>query len=93
MNTAIPRIVRTIFYTVAAAVALLAPSALVAGGADQPSPAAQPCYNGVLPWNPYLQSCSLPAAGQHIPGAAPGPVAIIACRNHPGCLSWYVNNP
>jgi hypothetical protein len=28
-----------------------------------------------------------------VAGAAPDAGAIIACRHHPGCLSWYVNTP
>ena len=77
----------------AAAGILIAPTALSGPSSNQPGPTAQPCYNGVLPLSPYLQSCSLPSVGPRIPGAAPGPGAIIACRNHPGCLAWYVNYP
>jgi hypothetical protein len=52
---------------------------------------AQGCYDGVMPWNPYLQSCSLPSKQPQVRGAAPDAGAIIACRHHPGCLAWYVN--
>jgi hypothetical protein len=61
------------------------------GGVEQ---TAQPCYNGVLPWGPFVPSCTLPGPqGSKVRGSAPDANAIIACRNHPGCLSWYVNGP
>lgn len=52
---------------------------------------AGPCVNGVIPWNPYVVNCNLPPRGRWIRGAAPDAGAIIACRDRPGCLSWYVN--
>jgi hypothetical protein len=77
--------------TGAAALAFLAtPVALFIGNAPQAS--ARPCYNGVIPWAPFVPSCTLPGPqGPRVRGAAPDANAIIACRNHPGCLSWYVN--
>jgi hypothetical protein len=54
---------------------------------------AQPCVNGVIPWNPYVVNCNLPPRLPRVRGAAPDAGAIIACRDHPGCLSWYVNGP
>jgi hypothetical protein len=54
---------------------------------------ARPCVNGVIPWNPYVVNCNLPPRGPRVRGAAPDAGAIIACRDHPGCLSWYVNGP
>jgi hypothetical protein len=54
---------------------------------------AQPCYNGVIPGNPYARSCTLPGNPNKIRGSAPDPAAIIACRHFPGCLAWYINNP
>jgi hypothetical protein len=55
---------------------------------------AQPCYNGVLPWGPYVPSCTLPGPqGAKIRGSAPDANAIIACRHHPGCLPYYINGP
>ncbi|SBS76382.1 conserved hypothetical protein [uncultured Mycobacterium sp.] len=74
----------------AAAAFLAVPSAVV--NAAQPGSVAQGgCYDGVMPWNPYLQSCSLPSKQPRVRGAAPDAGAIIACRHHPGCLAWYVN--
>lgn len=65
--------------------ALAPPSASVASGSS--------CVNGVVPLNPYVVNCNLPARGNQIAGAAPDAGAIIACRNQPSCLSAYVNYP
>lgn len=54
---------------------------------------ADPCYNGVTRYNPWAPSCTIPGPKNKIRGSAPDANAIIACRNIPGCLSWYVNNP
>ncbi|WGI32545.1 hypothetical protein QDT91_25815 [Mycolicibacterium aubagnense] len=65
--------------------ALRSPATSVQAGGD-------PCVNGVVPWNPYVVNCNLPA--RNIPkvrGAAPDAGAIIACHGRPVCLSWYVN--
>lgn len=59
-----------------------------------PSAAAAPdCVNGVVPLNPYVVNCNLPPRGPHVIGAAPDAGAIIACRDSPICLSYYVNYP
>lgn len=79
--------------TVVAALGLVAgPSAVLIQSA--PTAEARPCVNGVIPWNPYIVNCNLPP--RKIPkvrGAAPDAGAIIACRDRPGCLGWYVNGP
>jgi hypothetical protein len=54
---------------------------------------AAPCVNGVVPLNPYIQNCNLPSRGNRVRGAAPDAGAIIACRDNPWCLSYYVNGP
>ncbi|WP_170219942.1 hypothetical protein [Mycolicibacterium hodleri] len=64
----------------------LAPSSdTTASGAD--------CVDGVVPLNPYVVNCNLPARANHIVGAAPDAGAIIACRHNLTCLSYYVNYP
>jgi len=80
-----------IVVTGAAVLAFLAtPVVLSIGNAPQAS--ARPCYNGVIPWAPFVPSCTLPGPqGPRVRGAAPDANAIIACRDHPGCLSWYIN--
>ena len=60
-------------------------SAAVASGSS--------CVDGVVPLNPYVVNCNLPARGNHIVGAAPDAGAIIACRHNLTCLSYYVNYP
>ncbi|MHC9296965.1 hypothetical protein ACRCUN_31260 [Mycobacterium sp. LTG2003] len=79
--------------TAAAAFALLAgPSAV--GSQSTPTADARPCVNGVIPWNPYIVNCNLPPrTTPKVRGAAPDAGAIIACRDRPGCLAWYVNGP
>jgi hypothetical protein len=82
-------------FVVAGAAALAfvgAPTVLF--GQTSAKPTAQPCYNGVMPWAPFVPSCTLPGPQNgRVRGSAPDANAIIACRNHPGCLSWYVNGP
>lgn len=51
------------------------------------------CDGYVIPWDPYHQTCGIPNAIPSAPGQSPGAGAIIACRNHPGCLSQAVNGP
>ncbi|MBJ7337351.1 hypothetical protein [Mycolicibacterium sp.] len=64
----------------------LAPSSgTTASGSD--------CVDGVVPLNPYIVNCNLPARADHVVGAAPDAGAIIACRHNLTCLSYYVNYP
>lgn len=91
------RIVRLAAAASAAAALLIGAPALVSQTINPPDTGqvAQPrvCVDGVIPWNPYVVNCNLPPRGPYIRGAAPDAGAIIACRDHPGCLSWYVNGP
>lgn len=92
MNTIGQRVMRLVVTGAAALAFLVAPTVLLSGAA--PKAAAAPCYNGVIPWAPYVPSCTLPGpTGPRVRGAAPDATAIIACRNHPGCLPYYVNGP
>jgi hypothetical protein len=54
------------------------------------TPAAA-CSQSIEPLNPFQQTCGIPNDPPVVPGASPGAGAIIACRNHPGCLSYVVN--
>jgi hypothetical protein len=85
------RILRLIV-TGSAAVAFLIATPIL-GGDSESRDTAGPCVNGVIPWNPYVVNCNLPPRGPRVRGAAPDAGAIIACRDRPGCLSWYVNGP
>lgn len=83
-----PRMRRVALIGIAAALtAALAPIGVAAAetGPD--------CTNGVVPLNPYVVNCGLPARGNYTIGAAPDAGAIIACRHSPICLSYYVNYP
>jgi len=72
----------------------LAAAALAAALPSVTATAAPPdCVNGVIPLNPYVVNCNLPARGNQIIGAAPDAGAIIACRHIPMCISYYVNYP
>jgi hypothetical protein len=84
------RVVRLLAGLAAAASFTVGPQLL----ADHPAAVlAQPCVNGVVPLNPYVQNCNLPSRQPRVRGAAPDAGAIIACRDNPWCLSDYVNGP
>lgn len=85
------RLLHLLIGAAAAAAFLVTTSALIPETA--PPASAQPCVDGVIPWNPYIVNCNLPPRGPRIRGAAPDAGAIIACRDKPGCLAWYVNPP
>jgi hypothetical protein len=90
MSTFGRRVLRLVVTGAPAFAFLIAPALFVSA----PPASAQPCYNGVLPGQPFLPSCTIPGPqGPKIRGSAPDANAIIACRNLPGCLSWYVNGP
>lgn len=73
---------------------LIAPTIAFSQSAEQAiQQQARPCYNGIVPGNPYIRNCALPRRGHKIRGSAPDQNAIMACRGFPGCLSWYVNGP
>jgi hypothetical protein len=80
----------------AAALAAAALSvAPVASAAPGPVPSA-PCYNGIAPFNPYVDNCAIPSRPPHIMGAAPDQTAILNCSVGSQvlraiCLSQYVN--
>lgn len=87
---------RRLLFAGAAALALaVTPIAVQAYTHEQAPPriVGAPCTNGVVPGNPYVVNCNLPQRRAPVIGAAPDAGAIIACRNIPGCLSYYVNTP
>jgi hypothetical protein len=95
VSTVKQRALRLGLFGAAALTFLVAPAAIGDNAAAQPAvrQQAQPCINGVIPGNPYIVNCNLPRRTPQVAGAAPDAGAIIACRNIPGCLSWYVNHP
>lgn len=66
---------------------------VVLEAATTPETAAVACDMNVVPWDPYHQTCGIPNAIPSAPGQSPGAGAIIACRDHPGCLAQAVNGP
>ena len=86
------RLLRLTASAAAALVFTVVPSAIVTS-TDASAQAGGGCYNGVTVLDPYGSSCSLPGPVGKIRGSAPDANAIIACRNHPGCLANYVNGP
>lgn len=67
----------------------------VASADSGPAPAA-PCYNGVAPWNPYIDNCAIPSRPPRVNGSAPDQTAILACSVGSQvarglCLSQFVN--
>ena len=80
--------------TASVATAVLGASPVASADPD-PRPAA-PCYNGIAPFNPYIDNCALPNRPPHILGAAPDQTAILNCSVWSDllraiCLSQYVN--
>ena len=80
----------------AAALAVAVLSAAPVASADiGPVPSA-PCYNGIAPFNPYVDNCAIPSRPPHILGAAPDQTAILNCSVGSRvlralCLSQFVN--
>jgi hypothetical protein len=71
---------------------LMVAGALGAGLAmTPPDTTVTACSQSIDPLNPYVQTCGIPNNPPVVPGASPGAGAIIACRDHPGCLSYVVN--
>lgn len=78
----------------ALAVGVLAAAPVASAGLDQ-LPAA-PCYNGITPFNPYVDNCGIPNRPPRVLGSAPDQTAILNCSVGGSvwravCLSQYVN--
>ncbi len=74
--------------------AVLAPGAAAAAPSDRVPDA--PCYNGITPFNPYADNCSLPSRPRRVLGSAPDQTAILNCSVggrvwRAVCLSQFVN--
>ena len=89
----------TLRRSAAGALSALAAAILVtaapASAAPGQAPTA-PCYNGIAPFNPYIDNCAIPNRPPHIMGAAPDQTAILNCSVggrtwRAVCLSQYVN--
>jgi len=78
----------------AAALSLLAAAPAASAGPDQ-VPLA-PCYDGIVPLNPYANNCGIPSRPPHVMGGAPDQTALLNCSVggqvlRAQCLSAYVN--
>jgi hypothetical protein len=79
----------------ASVMAALLGGSTVASAAPDPTPAA-PCYNGIAPFNPYVDNCAIPQRPPRILGSAPDQTALLNCSVgskvlRAVCLSQYVN--
>lgn len=57
---------------------------------------AAPCYNGIYPFNPYVNNCALPQRPPRTLGSAPDQTALLNCDFggrawRAQCLSLFVN--
>lgn len=64
-------------------------------GSAAPQPLA-PCYNGIAPFNPYVDNCAIPNRPPRVLGSAPDQTAILNCSVGGAawravCLSQFVN--
>lgn len=64
--------------------------------ATAPVASAAPCYNGITPFNPYVDNCSIPSRPPRVLGSAPDQTALLNCSiGGPAwravCLSQFVN--
>lgn len=79
----------------AAALATTVLAAPAAAADRGPQPLA-PCYNGVAPFNPYIDNCAIPNRPPRVLGSAPDQTAILNCSVGGAawravCLSQFVN--
>jgi hypothetical protein len=78
--------------TLATAALVVAPAATADAG-QQP---LAPCYNGIAPFNPYIDNCAIPNRPPRVLGSAPDQTAILNCSVGGAawravCLSQFVN--
>ncbi len=92
--TTLRRAASTIFGAAALAVSVLAAAPVVS--ADTASVPSVPCYNGLTPFNPYVNNCSIPYRPHRVLGSAPDQTALLNCSVGSQalralCISQYVN--
>ncbi|MCX2929344.1 hypothetical protein ORI20_03595 [Mycobacterium sp. CVI_P3] len=80
----------------AAALAAAVLSAAPVASADPGPVPSAPCYNGITPFNPYVDNCSIPSRPSRVLGSAPDQTAILNCSVGSRtlraiCLSQFVN--
>mgnify|MGYP000878035789 CR=1 FL=1 len=92
--TTLRRAASTIIGAAALAASVLA--AAPAATADTASMPSAPCYNGITPFNPYADNCSIPYRPHRVLGSAPDQTALINCSVGSQalralCISQFVN--
>ena len=92
MGTFPRRAVVGLFLPLVMTTALAAASVVIA---DPGLPVA-PCYNGLTPFNPYVDNCAIPQRPPNVVGGAPDQTALLNCSVggqllRALCLSQYVN--
>lgn len=80
---------------IASATAALFVVAPAAWAGPDVAPAA-PCYNGITPFNPYVDNCAIPNRPPRVLGSAPDQTALLNCSVGGAawravCLSQFVN--
>ena len=79
----------------AAAAAAAVAAAPITSAGPGPAPSA-PCYNGLTPFNPYVDTCAIPNRPSRVLGSAPDQTALLNCSVGGAawravCLSQFVN--
>lgn len=64
--------------------------------ADTAAVPLAPCYNGIAPFNPYIDNCAIPNRPPRVLGSAPDQTALLNCSVgskawRAVCLSQFVN--
>lgn len=64
--------------------------------ADTAAAPLAPCYNGIAPFNPYIDNCAIPNRPPRVLGSAPDQTALLNCSVggkawRAVCLSQFVN--
>ena len=80
----------------AAALATAVVASAPAATADPGQQPTAPCYNGITPFNPYIDNCGIPSRPSRVLGSAPDQTAILNCSVggwtwRAVCLSQFVN--
>ncbi|MBU3706044.1 MAG: hypothetical protein FGM50_05100 [Mycobacterium sp.] len=83
-------------YALAGLFVAMAALALTAAPVAASGPGQAPCYNGIVPFNPYVDNCALPNRPPRVLGSAPDQTALLNCSIGSDawrkvCLSQFVN--
>lgn len=86
----------TALAALAAVVGMACFAAVPAAFADTAAAPQAPCYNGIAPFNPYIDNCAIPNRPPRVMGSAPDQTAILNCSVGGAawravCLSQFVN--